>query len=929
MAKVPKTAPAAKAGIPAGQRIPGPLAEAMRLAIARHAGCEVLFVCTLEAGQVASIHDAAHGNAGMVPIPRKQVESGMVIIHNHPSGRLIPSDADIRSASALADEGIGSWIVDNEVAQLYVIIDAGTDSPAEALDIPALEAMLAPGGSLSRGFPGYRMREGQVAMLRTVARAFNDNAIAAIEAGTGIGKSFAYLVPAVMWALRNRERVVVSTATINLQQQLVEKDLPLLARLLGQPVKAVLAKGRGNYVCLKRLAESLEEDSLLREEDSELSRLQEWVKVTPDGARSDLGFIPAEALWSRVNADADACPGMSCPKRDQCFFFRARREAAQANIVVANHHLVFADAAMRGQGLGFEATVVLPAFQRIIFDEAHNMEHSAVDFFALTMNRLMLAKYLNLLLRRRSGRAFGVLPLALQSVSIERIQVRGISVDAFDELIFALRDTMRRVDEEALAVMAGEYHLRLIPDMQDRVLPLIDRLAEFQDRLHALVQALDTVLEELDQDEPVREIPGLVDLGILVRRLGALAAAADTFRNYQAETDRVLWIQRERLDKGEAFAHFTACPLDIAPRLKEAIFQPYPTVVMTSATLTVGGDFGWWSRRLGLVVKEAAGPRGGGRPDQPGLDRAGAFAAGQPVRDEWSGYDSSWSDWESLETSQSGRPAALPAGGLDLLESAAPGPAFPAGPGAGAQPEVHVLAWLDREFLRIRLESPFDYRNRVLLAVPADAPDPQSAAYQPWLAQLVARVLTGAGGHALVLFTSYDMLTRTWDQVKPVLEAANIPAYRQGDMERSRLLKTFNTQLTSCLFATDSFWEGVDSPGDTLQVLVLCKLPFKVPTEPLQLARSEAIQARGGNPFMELSVPEAVMKFRQGFGRLMRRNEDFGLVVVPDRRLFAKHYGRIFLRSLPETATCQAPADQLLEEGLAFLGRLRREPGSP
>lgn len=873
--------PPAAQGIPAAQRLSDSFRAAMRQAIADHAGCEVLFVCSLdEDGRVEEVADIAHGTRGMVPAPRKQLLPGQVIIHNHPGGRLVPSTADVQMAAQLAEEGIGCWICDNQADRLYIITEAFRAETPTLISLDDLTAILEPGGELSRRFPDYSPRDSQIAMLRLVARAFNEDSLLAVEAGTGVGKTFAYLLPAVAWALANKERVVVSTATINLQQQIMDKDLPLVSKLLGgTAIKAVLAKGRGNYLCLKRLQESLDEDSLLREDDSELSRIAEWAKVTKEGSRSDLDFLPDDLVWSRINADADSCSGLSCGLRDRCFFFRARREASSANIIVANHHLLFADAAMRANGLGFENNVVLPAFTRLIFDEAHNIENNATNYFSQTLNKWMVLKLLNLLLRRRGGRIFGILPLILAGPSMTDHPT--FSLKQLETKLQEIRDAMRVVDEETLALLAETGSLRLLPELKAIVVPLMAALKTLQTALLSVVEILGDLEQAVDVGQTAGEVPGLSDLQTLNRRLSGVAATCETLRNFEAEQDRVIWAERQRNPSGEGFSHLIACPLDIAPLLREAIFKPYPTVVMTSATLTIGGKFDYWSRRLGL----------GGRSAQEETERGRIFER----QDEWDGYDSGAGDPDIM---------AAPSSDLDDAD------------------EVH-LPFIDRIMLRKQLPSPFDYAHRVLLAVPRDAPEATGPDYQDYLQRFIARALEISQGHALVLFTSYDMLVKTWDAVKPRLDELGIPGLRQGSTERGKLLKQFNSESASVLFATESFWEGVDSPGDTLQVVILCRLPFKVPTEPLQLARSEAITARGGNPFMELSVPEAIMKFRQGFGRLMRRHDDFGVVLVPDKRIVTKAYGSLFLSSLPPTGRILGTSRQVMDGLADFLGRQR------
>jgi ATP-dependent DNA helicase DinG len=356
--------------------------EEMREAIAEADGNEVFFVGKLGPdGLVASVKVGARGNEEAVPVLSPLVEEGDLIIHNHPSGGTRPSSADLGIAARLGNQGIGFFIVDNDLEEVYVVAEPVQAAEITPLDPGELAADLSPGGALSRIYPLYEQRESQVGMLRLVTQAFNGDEICAAEAGTGVGKSLAYLLPAVRWALQNGERVVVSTNTINLQQQLIEKDIPLVKKVLGQDLKVVLVKGRGNYLCLHRMHEALDEAELFEERDPDLLSIREWARTTETGSRTDLSFYPKEETWSKVCSEADACLGLRCAHREGCFVLKARREASSAKVLIANHHLLFADLALRLQG-SFDDPAVLPPFRRVIFDEAHNVEKAATSFFS-------------------------------------------------------------------------------------------------------------------------------------------------------------------------------------------------------------------------------------------------------------------------------------------------------------------------------------------------------------------------------------------------------------------------------------------------------------------------------------------------------------------------------------------------------------------
>jgi ATP-dependent DNA helicase DinG len=807
----------------------------MRAAIEQSSGHEVLFVCSQgEDGRLTSARPVARGNEHMVPAPYPHMSQGEVIVHNHPGGLLKPSDADLQVAARLAQEGIGSWIVDNALENLYVITEAFVPGETAELDLAALADMLLPGGALSKIKSEYEPRDPQLEMLEMVVEAFNNDRVAVCEAGTGVGKSLAYLIPAFSWVLRNQERVVVSTATINLQQQIISKDIPTVRRLFEDAgagdIRVVLAKGRNQYLCANRLNELLEEEGLFGEE--QLDDIRRWAETTETGDRSDLPFNPDEALWARINSDPDACSENRCRLRGSCFLQKARKEAAAAHIIVTNHHLLFADLAIRKEGFGLDATVILPAFSRLIIDEAHNIESAATSYFSQEFNRFQVHKYANMLLRSRKGRSAGIVAALRGQAGAEFAGLEG--------MLQAMRSAVQDLDAELLPLFEENPSVRLKADgnrlpeglrVEDRVLAggptdpfeavLFPALSRFQ---QSVLDSLEFLADEYKKLEDAEvEDPRMNELRIIIRRLEGLASICSDFRDYHTRPDLVYWMERRRTSAGDRFIHFTATPIEVGPLLEDALFEPYPTIVMTSATLSVNRSIDFWRRRVGLT----------------GSDRV---------------------DFRSLD-------------------------------------------------------SPFDYPNRVLLGVPSDAPDPsEGQRYSEWLKGFISDALARSGGHALVLFTSYAMLSDVYAYCKPLLVDQGITCLRQGDDDRGRLMGRFRDDASSVLFATHSFWEGVDAPGDALQLLIICRLPFRVPTEPVLLARTEAVERRGGMPFFELSLPEAVMKLKQGFGRLMRRTSDRGVIFITDKRIVTKAYGRSFIDSLPPARLLTDESPRLLDE---------------
>ncbi len=790
----------------------------MKEAIRDAEGQEVLFVVRLdENGMGQEVVVASRGNDTAAPAIYPFMEKGDVVIHNHPSGVLKPSSNDLVVASRLGNQGIGFYIVNNNVTKVYCVTEAVSGGRKKLLDKEKLCSILLPGGLLSKEFEDFETRDSQVEMLEGVIDAFNGNMINVTEAGTGVGKSFSYIIPAIEWAHTNKERVVISTATINLQQQLMDKDIPVISKITGLKIKSVLVKGRGNFICLRRLEDSIREMALFSEEEDELATLYKWSRITDTGSRSDLSFVPDKNLWNRVCSESDACMGMKCPMREKCFVLKLRKEAASAQILVVNHHLLFSDLAMRVNGAGFEGTAVLPPFNRVIFDEAHTIEKSATSFFSDNYNKFMLLKNLNTIYGKKKRVSYGLL---------EKIKLLITTPEELNDVPLQIRkvkNKMELLEQAAEIYLGGEISRRITQN--EKSTELENFLSAFFE-LHSSVLKLIEIIKDGVGDlfAEIDDNSDVFELKVTLQRLQKLCGVLGSFQNIDERIDQIFWIEHARTGKRESFYSCFITPLDISEMMKSAVYDTQSTIIFTSATLTVQKKFEFWRRRVGLFIE--------------GEDRL-AFKS---------------------------------------------------------------------------LKSPFEYRKQVLLAIPGDAPEPTQEQFQEFLSDTVLKIVSVSEGRALVLFTSYSMLKRTFMDVSTSLNSLGITVMKQGDDDRFRLLESFKNDISSVLFATDSFWEGVDVPGEALKLVVICKLPFRVPTDPIVKARMERIELMGGNPFFDLSLPEAAMRLKQGFGRLMRKKSDHGAVVILDPRIIKKSYGRILLSSLPETVkSIKNTEDMLLD----------------
>ncbi len=783
--------------------------------------------------RVAEVDVLARGSADAVPAILQDLRYGDVVIHNHPSGILQPSQPDLEIASRLGAMGVGFFIINNAADAVYRVVEPFRPKEHVLLEPEEIARILGAGGSIAEALPGYEDRPEQLRMALTCGEAFNQDQLASIEAGTGTGKSLAYLVPAILWAQAHEERVVISTNTINLQEQLIRKDIPFLQRTLGIGFRAVLVKGRSNYVCKRKLETAGSEPGLFDGENrGELAAIREWTESTGDGSREDLSFVPKSEVWEEVCCEADQCSRTKCPHYNNCFLFKARRLAAQADLLVVNHALLLTDLVVRQQTENYSSTAVLPPYNRLVLDEAHHLEDVATSHFTGRTTRYGFARVLNRLRHPRKVDQ-GLLPRLLRDIGKEL-------PDSFDTLYRdlheriefllsnrqALLDQAVRTLEQAGEDLAGACGMQVEPgrEARQRILEPLRKTAAWQEtatRLKDLaadtsamasgVKSLLKKCEEMPESVQDKLASPLVDLQGIIGRLELLS---DTLLHFlHGGEDACVWFEASfrRVGRGQSLVtHLCNAPLEVAESLHRSLYARFKTVILTSATLTVDRKFDYFTQRVGLNHAEP--------------------------------------------------------GRLNTL----------------------------------LLASPFDYEKQALLAIPTDVPEPNRPGYAEAVRDLTEEALRLSGGRSFVLFTAYSLLSRIHGELAPVLQATGLPCLKQGEDARHRLLKQFAAEEASILFGTDSFWEGVDVPGRALEQVVIARLPFKVPTEPVQEARAEAIERRGGNPFMEMTVPQAVLKFKQGFGRLIRNRTDRGVVLILDSRVVSKRYGKLFLRSLPE-----------------------------
>lgn len=728
--------------------------------------------------------------------------------------QLYPSDLELEISEDLYNKkNVAFCILSNKLDDFYFVQDIDRIN----LDKIDIAPFFKKEGVLAKSIKNFEYREEQKSMALSVQRGINENKKIIVEAGTGTGKTLAYLIPAIKWAIQNQKKIIIATNTINLQEQLLYKDIPIVRSIIDEKFSYALVKGRNNYLCKRLFNEvsikgNVDLDLFGSESKEQLEHILKWGNKTETGDKSELPFEVNGDVWELVQSTTELCIGKKCPHRKQCFYMRTRREKIDANVLIANHHLFFADLNVRANTDFDSEYLILPKYDMVIFDEAHNIESVARSYFSMEISKFSFNRLVNRIFsksnKRKQKPALNRLEESVDRTNLENSGIYDLTLENIKDSIQVLQivaeeyfEELRKVfdngNENGVKKVLTSYEMKKSNFLESSR----EKKEKFQNLLKDFMNLLETFLNLLDGEKDKN--PDIINFK---NHINIYKAFIDSFLfiNNLSEEEYIYWID---INAKRTNVVLTATPLNIAKKLNTSLFENINRLVFASATLTADRNFNYFKKSIGL---------------------------------------------------------------------------------------------LEEECIEEIIDSPFNYDEQMKVYIPTNIQDSDKLdLFYEDAANFILSILLKTQGKAFILFTSYTMLNQVYYSIKNELLENNFEIFLHGEKPRSQLITEFKKAINPILFGTTSFWEGVDVQGDNLSNVIIVKLPFLVPTDPIVSAISKKIEEEGGNSFFDYQLPEALIKFKQGIGRLIRNKTDKGNIFILDNRMIKKNYGVSFINAIP------------------------------
>lgn len=773
-------------------------------------------------GIVIDVEVIARGNESSVPALLNMMKKNEVIIHNHPSGMLIPSNEDVTISSIYGQNGGASYIINNNVDEIYVIV------PLKQHKKINIDEYFGDSGKIHKNFQKFEIRKEQYDMAKAIENSVNENQKLIVEAGTGTGKTIGYLLPTLLYCLENDLKLIISTNTINLQEQLINKDIPIIKKIVENDFTYEIVKGKGNYLCKRKLynINIIETEKDTMEEAIEkrlIKNLVTWDETTETGDKNELKYEVSYNIWEQVNCESDLCTGVKCPYYSKCYFFKARKDISNANMLIVNHHMFFADLSIRKETGFITDYSILPNYDIVVFDEAHNIEDTARNYFTYEISRYSFGRLLGNIHNRRSNNynSAGALTKLLIYLNENLIQEEYVKIDEMKEEVIkelnlfydnGIKILDKIIHPFSNELSNGEIKVRIdTPKIKNSKFWYdVKKLnEEFKNSYSTLVKVINKFLNVIDSYELEDEEGIVFDFIKYYERLKSYYKNFEFIINGE-DGGYVYWLS---VNPNKVNIKLYATPFDISEELETNLFNKMERMIFTSATLSVDNKFNYYRESLGLKNKK------------------------------------------------------------------------------------------NKKINEKIINSPFDYEKQMKVYIPTDALDPSDINFLDDLEEFIEKIVKSTKGHCFLLFTSHSSMNYLYNKLKKYFNQYEYTLIKQNEYPRHEMIEIFKNSKNPILFGTDSFWEGVDVQGEQLKSVIIIKLPFKVPNDPVTEAIIENMKQNGKNPFNEYQIPQAVIKFKQGIGRLIRSKDDRGIITILDNRVIKKNYGNKFLHSLPKNVT--------------------------